>query len=227
MARIVQPDASRRVYGYCRVSTAGQADSGISLDEQEHRIRARCHEHSWSIEAGVSDSTPLNKRPQGSRLLAALRPGDTMIAAPRSLLSIGGRRAERHRGLQAAPDYPRALGLGDCTGNGVSELILTVLAACAQFEHQLISERIAATKADLRRANKHQGGLRRFGWVLGEATGSGKARTLVPDLAEQQAILDIVAMRNTGMTLMAIRDAIRAQGFAISHQSVANIVERH
>jgi DNA invertase Pin-like site-specific DNA recombinase len=41
MARSVQPDASRRVYGYCRVSTAGQADSGISLDEQEHRIRAR------------------------------------------------------------------------------------------------------------------------------------------------------------------------------------------
>lgn len=63
----------------------GQADSGISLDEQEHRIRARCHEHSWSIEhvfvdAGVSDSTPLNKRPQGSRLLAALHPDDTMIA---------------------------------------------------------------------------------------------------------------------------------------------------
>jgi hypothetical protein len=70
MARSVQPDASRRVYGYCRVSTAGQADSGISLDEQEHRIRARCHEHSWSIEhvfvdAGISDSTPLNKRPAG------------------------------------------------------------------------------------------------------------------------------------------------------------------
>jgi DNA invertase Pin-like site-specific DNA recombinase len=119
------------------------------------------------------------------------------------------------------------LDLGDCTGNGVSEFILTVLAACAQFEHHLFSERIPATKANLRRTNRHQGGLRPFGWVLGEATGSGKARTLVPDPAEQQAILDIVAMRNTGMTLMAIRDAIRAQGFAISHQSVANIVERH
>jgi hypothetical protein len=29
------------------------------------------------------------------------------------------------------------------------------------------------------------------------------------------------------MTLMAIRDAMRGQGFAISHQSVANIVQRH
>src|ERR1700755_940794 len=72
------------------------------------------------------------------------------------------------------------LDLGDCTGNGVNELILTVLAACAQFEHYLIGDRIAATKADLRRANKRQGGLRPLGWVLGEAPGSGKARTLVP-----------------------------------------------
>jgi DNA invertase Pin-like site-specific DNA recombinase len=119
------------------------------------------------------------------------------------------------------------LDLGECTGNGVSELILTVLAACAQFEHHLISERIAATKANLRRANKHQGGLRPFGWTLGEATGSDKPRTLVPDLAEQQAILDIVAMRSAGITLMAIRDTLRGQGFAISHQSVANLCARH
>ena len=33
------------------------------------------------------------------------------------------------------------LDLGDCTGNGVSELILTVLAACAQFEHHLEPQR--------------------------------------------------------------------------------------
>jgi putative DNA-invertase from lambdoid prophage Rac len=85
MARLVHLDASRRVYGYARVSTTQQAGSGISLDEQEHRIRARCHEHSWALEhvyvdAGISGSVPLNKRPQGGRLLAMLRPGDTMIA---------------------------------------------------------------------------------------------------------------------------------------------------
>jgi putative DNA-invertase from lambdoid prophage Rac len=118
------------------------------------------------------------------------------------------------------------LDLGECTGNGVSELILTVLAACAQFEHHLISERIAATKANMRRANKHQGGLKPFGWTLGECAGPGRARSLVPDLAEQQAILDIVAMRDAGMTLMAIRDTLRGQGHRISHQSVANIIER-
>jgi hypothetical protein len=67
------------------------------------------------------------------------------------------------------------------------------------------------------------GGLRPFGWALGETSGPGRARSLVPDLAEQQTSLDIVAMRDAGMTLMAIRDTLRGQGFAISHQSVQNI----
>jgi hypothetical protein len=40
------------------------------------------------------------------------------------------------------------------------------------------------------------------------------------------AITDIVAMREVGRTLMGIRDTLRGQGFAISHQSVANILAR-
>jgi DNA invertase Pin-like site-specific DNA recombinase len=118
------------------------------------------------------------------------------------------------------------LALGDVSGNGVSELIMTVLAAVAQFERGLISERIKDAKRKLRRAGKHQGGERPIGWHLGKLKGSGKARQLVPDPAEQAAIADIVALRASGKSLMAIRDMIRAQGFAISHQSVANILAR-
>jgi putative DNA-invertase from lambdoid prophage Rac len=75
-----------RTFGYCRVSTTQQSESGISLDEQRHRITARCHEHSWALEAcyvdaGVSGSVPLHKRPQGGRLLAALRPADIVLGA--------------------------------------------------------------------------------------------------------------------------------------------------
>src|SRR5580693_9232755 len=78
--------ANPRVYGYARVSTDRQADSGISLDEQERKIQARCAENGWHLEhayidAGISGSTPLGKRPQGAKLLAAVRPGDIVIAA--------------------------------------------------------------------------------------------------------------------------------------------------
>jgi DNA invertase Pin-like site-specific DNA recombinase len=116
---------------------------------------------------------------------------------------------------------------GDVSGNGVSELIVTILAATAQFERTLISERICDAKRQLRRQGRHQGGDRPFGWRLGEANGAGRARELVPDEGEQAAIADIIAMRQAGRSLMTIRDAMRAAGHGISHQTVANLLARH
>jgi DNA invertase Pin-like site-specific DNA recombinase len=86
---------------------------------------------------------------------------------------------------------------------------MTVLAAVAQFERGLISERI------------------KFGRRFGEANGHGRARELMPDPEEQAAIAEIVRLRADGRSLMAIRNAMRAQGFPISHQLVANTVARH
>jgi DNA invertase Pin-like site-specific DNA recombinase len=78
----VQP----RAYGYARVSTQGQSDSGISLDEQQRKIEGRCLENGWYLErvytdAGVSGSTPLSRRPEGAKLLHAVEAGDTVIVA--------------------------------------------------------------------------------------------------------------------------------------------------
>jgi site-specific DNA recombinase len=115
----------------------------------------------------------------------------------------------------------------DCSGNGISELIMTVLAAVARFERGLISERIKDAKRNLRRQGRHQGGGRPFGWRFGAANGHGRARELIPYSEEQAAIADIIAMRSEGRSLMAIRDAMRARGFPISHQLVANTIARH
>ena len=74
------------VYGYARVSTERQADEGVSLDEQIRRIEGRALEQGWLIaetfiERGISGSVSLGDRPEGARLVAALQPGDVVIAA--------------------------------------------------------------------------------------------------------------------------------------------------
>jgi DNA invertase Pin-like site-specific DNA recombinase len=115
----------------------------------------------------------------------------------------------------------------DCSGNGISELIMTVLAAGAQFERGLINERIRDAKRNLRRAGKHQGVGRPFGWKFGKANGAGRARELIPEPDEQAAIADIVALRAAGRSLMMIRDEMRARGHRISHQLVANVCAQH
>jgi len=90
----------------------------------------------------------------------------------------------------------------------------------------LISERTRDVKANLRRNGKHQGGTRPFGWQLGAANGTGKARELIADPAEQKAIVTMRRMRAQGKSLMAIRDAVRRKGFQISHETVRGILAR-
>jgi putative DNA-invertase from lambdoid prophage Rac len=232
MTRTIQP-ASPRVYGYCRVSTDRQADSGVSLDEQHRRIEARCLENGWQLEhvyvdAGVSGSTPLNKRPQGSRLLAAVRAGDVIVSSRMDRCFRSAFDAvQTIEGFKKRKISLWLLDLGgDVSGNGIAELIATVLAAVAQFERTLISERIKSAKTALRHSNRHQGGKRPFGWQYGEATGKGRARDLIPDEREQAALREIAELRQAGRTLVEIRDALHARGFSLCKQSVLNVLNR-
>lgn len=228
-AEPVQP----RVYGYARVSTQEQAQSGISLDEQQRRIAAKCLGEGWVltemfVERGISGSTSFGKRPEGGRLLRLVRPGDHVIA---SKLDRAFRSALD--ALQVIEDFRRrgihlwCLDLGDdCSGNGISGMVVTIMSAVAQFERERISERARDTKLNLCRNGRHQGGSRPFGWQPGEVNGTGKARDLVEIPAEQRAIATMNRMRARGASLMAIRDAIRAKGFEISHEAVRGILAR-
>jgi putative DNA-invertase from lambdoid prophage Rac len=231
--RPVQPALPQlqRAYGYCRVSTDMQADNGIRLEEQQRKIEARCLENGWLLEhvyvdAGVSGSTPLGKRPEGAKLLAAVQPLDVVIAARMDRCFRSALDA-----LQTIQSFKRRkislwlLDLGnDCGGNGISELIVTVLAATAQFERSLISERIRDAKRQLRATGRHQGGDRPFGWrVVKRGADEGK---LVPVDAEQQALVDMFRMREEGLSLRDIAGTLKARGLSISHQSVKRALDR-
>jgi DNA invertase Pin-like site-specific DNA recombinase len=223
--------AQRQVYGYARVSSAGQADSGISLDEQQRRIAARAIENGWTlthvfVDAGVSGSIPLAKRPEGSRLLAALRPGDVVVSA-------GMDRCFRSAldALTVVNDFRRRrislwlLDLGnDCTGNGIAQLLTTILGAVAEFERGLISERISDAKQQQRRAGKHLGGTRPFGYQLQRREAKEGERPRAPELVEdpeeQAAIKLMRKMRDQGASLTAIAAFLRGRGHKISSETV-------
>jgi putative DNA-invertase from lambdoid prophage Rac len=234
MPRKTAPSTQRQpaVFGYVRVSTDTQADNGVSLDEQQRRIEGRCLEQGWHlaeifVERGVSGSVPFAERPEGGRLLRQLQAGDIVISPKldrvfRSSLDALHTIEELKR---------RRVGLwlldlgGDVSGNGISEMILTILAAVAQFERVRIGERIRDARAHMRRQGRHLGGSRPFGYRLVEPEGGGKP-TLVPEPGEQAAIERMRAMRQEGSTLFAIRDAMRAAGHVISHETVRQVLAR-
>jgi hypothetical protein len=123
----------------------------------------RCLEQGWTlaelfVEGDVLGSVPFARRPQGQRLLRCVLPGDIVVSAKldrcfRSALDA----------LATINDF-RARGIHlwlNCSGNGISELMLTVLAAVAQFERVRLAERITDAKAESRSTGGHQGGAPR------------------------------------------------------------------
>ena len=132
------------IYGYARVSTAGQAASGNSLaDQQEQLTNAGCQE--IIVEQYTGSTT---HRPAFIQLQDNLQPDDTLVVTKLDRLS---RNAEE--GINLLNDLMKKrikvhilnIGLLDNTPTG--KLIANIMLAFAQFERDMIIERTQAGKA--------------------------------------------------------------------------------
>ncbi len=196
-----------KVYGYCRVSTAEQASSGLSLDTQRQQITGYGMMKGWQVdeffvEAGVSGSVPLADRPEGRRMLTALQPGDVVITPK---LDRAFRSAADALGTLEQLKEDR-VGLhmidlgGDVTGNGISKLVFTILSAVAENERDRIRERVRDTKRHRASQRLYNGGKRPFGFDVVE----GK---LVPNPHEQGALGLALKLRAAGKSYRHISEA--------------------
>src|SRR3954452_20546044 len=85
-ASAAELDFRPRTFAYVRVSTDEQSETGQSLQVQEQQLRGWAMQHNRTIdevmiEAGVSGGTPLQDRPQGSRIWQMAQRGDAIVAA--------------------------------------------------------------------------------------------------------------------------------------------------
>jgi putative DNA-invertase from lambdoid prophage Rac len=176
-------------YAYTRVSTSRQANEGESLPAQQRTVAGYAMMHGLDIgrtfvERGVSGAKRLAERPEGAALLAALRPGDTIITpkldrmfrSALDALAVLGRLKERGVSLHMID-----LG-GDVTGNGISKLVFTILSAVAvaEAERDRIRERVADMKQDQRKRGRYLGGKVPYGYRVG-------AEGALEPVPEQQA----------------------------------------
>jgi putative DNA-invertase from lambdoid prophage Rac len=173
---------------------------------------ARRHARAHVCGAGVSGSVPLRDRPEGAQLLAIARKGDTIVAPKLDRVFRSALDA-----LQVIEDLQkRGIGLvlldlgGDVSGNGISRLVLTILAAVAEEERDRIRERITGVKRDQHARGRYLGGKPPFGYSVG-ADGALQA---VPE--QQEAIARARTMRHEGVSFRAIRAALAEEGHALS-----------
>jgi putative DNA-invertase from lambdoid prophage Rac len=214
------------VYGYTRVSTDRQANEGESLGAQKRTIEGYAMMLGLQVaevfvERGVSGSTPFAERSQGTKLLAALKPGDVVITPKLDRMFRSARDALdvldklKGRGISL---HMIDLG-GDVTGNGVSKLVFTILSAVAEAERDRTRERIQEVKKDQRDRGRYLGGTTPFGYRLGEAG------ELIEDPDQQKAIKRMRRLRSSGKSLRTIAADMKERGFAISHVGVKKLTE--
>lgn len=196
-----------KAIGYVRVSTLEQAREGVSLDAQTERIRAYCTMAGLDLvaiirEEGVSGAKSLDSRPGGHELLQTLAAGQAIHVVA---LKLDRLFRDAVDALTLTRQWDRtgvSLHLVDMggqtlnTGSAMGRMFLTMTAAFAELERNLISER---TRTALQ--HKKAQGIRLGGVPLGETAD------------EARAVARIIELRSEAATLRAIAATLTAEGY--------------
>ena len=132
------------IYGYARVSTAGQAASGNSLaDQQKQLTNAGCQE--IIVEQYTGSTT---HRPAFSQLLEKLQPDDTLVVTKLDRIARNaGEGINLINDLMKKGIKVHILNIGLLDNTPTGKLIANIMLAFAQFERDMIIERTQAGKA--------------------------------------------------------------------------------
>jgi DNA invertase Pin-like site-specific DNA recombinase len=210
-----------RAVGYIRVSTREQADSGLSLAAQRRQIEAYAAYRGLDLvavveDAGVSASKPLGKREGGAVVLDLVRRCEAVAVVACKLDRLFRDAADalvNTRAWDGAGVALHLLDLGVDTSSPMGRAFLTMAAAFAELERNLIAER---TRVGLEQARREGAILGRsaLGWARTDATDDDGRRVVVELDAEAAAVARIVELRDGGATWTAICDALAAEGHA-------------
>lgn len=199
---------------YSRVSTADQAESGLSLEYQQNKIRAYCE--AMEIDAAV------NKVDAGFSAKNLDRPGMQEVIALVKAKAVDAvvilkldRLTRSVKDLGAIVELLEKNGVALIsvqdsinTTTAAGRLILNVLGSVAQWEREAIGER---TKAALqtKKANGQRTGGIPYGFDLAE-----DGKTLIRNEKEQRAIEIIRNLRASGLSFRKIGAELEKRGVA-------------
>ena len=147
------------VYGYCRVSTQGQAKDGNSLEAQEKLLKENGTEEIYS---DTFTGTKAH-RPELDKLLDKLQPGDKLVIT--KLDRIARSASQGIELIQALLDkgiIVHVLNMGLLDNTPAGKLIRNIMLAFAEFEHDMIIERTQEGKAIAKKQPDFQEGRPRL-----------------------------------------------------------------
>lgn len=131
------------IYGYARVSSAGQQKYGTSLEGQEEQLLANGAEVIYK-EAFTGTK---RSRPELDRLMSKLQTGDTLIVTKLDRVARSTKNGiELLEELANRGVVVHILNMGRLDGTPTGKLMRNILLAFAEFERDMIVERTSEGK---------------------------------------------------------------------------------
>ena len=206
-----------KAVGYIRVSTNEQAEYGVSLEAQKTRIAAYCAAAGLELvtilcEEGISGSIALQKRPAGAQLRELLGKRKVQHIVALKLDRLFRDAADALNQTKAWEEAKVSLHLIDMggqalnTGSAMGRMMLTMMAAFAEMERNVIAERTAFALQHKKAQNERVGTIA-FGYQL-----AADGQHLEPNAAEQDVLARIRELREAGYSLRDIASELNRQG---------------
>jgi len=205
--------AGTRTVAYLRVSTAGQADHGVSLAAQRAKVEAYAGLYDLDLVEVIEDvaSAKTLRRAGLGRALDLLTSGQAeallvvkLDRLTRSVRDLGDLVEEYF-----ADGSHALVSVGEQvdTRSAAGRLVLNVLMSVAQWEREAIGERTAAALQHKKANGEKTGGACPYGWKL-----AADGVHLEPCTAEQEIICSALTLRDAGLSLRKVGAELEAKG---------------
>ena len=201
-----------KAIGYVRVSTEDQAREGISLDNQESKIRAYADLNGFELVDVIKDEGLSGKtmdRPGMNRINAMIEAGEIEAVIVYKLDRLSRKTIDILNTLDAWEQKNIAFhSITDRidTKTAAGKFLLTILSALAQMERDLISERTVDALAHKKRIGEWCGRVP-FGYKIED-------NRLVEDEEAMKAIKKAKRLRSIGKPY---RDISRSTGLSLGY----------
>ena len=193
-----------KAIAYCRVSTVGQSEEGVSLDMQQSRVAAWAVANGYDQEAVFVEAMSggrASNRPELQKAIAlACKVKGVLVVYSLSRLarSVKDTLAIAER-LEKSGANLASLTERIDTNSALGKMVFRLLSTLNEFEKDQLSERTSGAMSHLRKSNRRISARIPYGFDL-----ATDGQTLVPNPTEQVTLSRICAWRHEGKTLGAI-----------------------
>ncbi len=217
-----------KTVGYIRVSTQGQADQGVSLENQENRIRAYCEFNGLDLVGVIADAGLSGKnvtgRPGAQQLLGLIQARkveavvvlklDRLGRSTQDLLEIATLLDKKGIALHSLTEKLD-------TSTALGKFFFTLTSALSEMERGIVSERTKSAMSQLRANGKRISGQAEFGFEF-DADGN-----VVQNDHEQAIIGKIGELSAQGMSIRAIQAELAREGYLSRNQKPLSLATIH